>query len=203
MQTDLSGSHLPGNVPHPTMSGKLYYLVIDFEATCWEEEERRGDQEMIEWGALVCDVKTGEIRDEFRTFVRPTRYPELSGYCTALTGISQRDVDTAPTFPWALGMAVDWMGDPSNYIFCSWGEFDRYLLRASCRYHRVPYPFDEEYIDLKPIFQENHSGRPVDMRRALDMIGVEHTGRLHRALDDARNVAAILKVMIADRMLLR
>lgn len=185
------------------MSGKLYYLVIDFEATCWEEEERRGDQEMIEWGAVACDLVTGQVRDEFRTFVRPSRYPELSPYCMALTGITQREVDTAPTFPWALEMALSWLGDPSEYIFCSWGEFDRYLLRASCRYHRVPYPFDDEYIDLKPIFQESHAGRSVDMRRALDMIGAPHTGTLHRALDDARNVAAILQVMLADRMLKR
>ncbi len=180
------------------MSGKPYNVVIDFEATCWEEEERRGDQEAIEWGCVRCDASTGAIIDEFRTFVRPTRNPVLSSYCTALTGITQNDVERAPTFPWTLDMMLDWLGDPSEVTFCSWGEFDRYLLRASCRFHRVPYPFDDEYVDIKPIFQEKIAGRSVDMRRALDMIGLEHTGILHRALDDARNVAAILREMIVE-----
>lgn len=134
---------------------------------------------------------TGELLDEFSTLVRPTRYPILSEYCTALTGISQTDADTAPTFPYALGMLVDWLGDPSRYTFCAWGEFDRFIFRAACRFHRVPFPFDDDYIDIKPHFIENVSGRSVDLRKALDMLGLEHEGRLHKAVDDARNTARI------------
>lgn len=177
------------------MSGKPYFAVIDFEATCWEEEERRADQEIIECGCVTMDG-SGRLLDEFTTFVRPTRYPVLSEYCSALTGISQSDVDTAPTFPYALGMFVDWLGDPALYTFCSWGEFDRFLLRATCRFHRVPFPFDDEYIDIKPHFIDTVSGRSVDLQRALDMLGLKHEGRLHRALDDARSTARIMAELI-------
>ena len=180
-----------------TMSGKPYFAVIDFDATGWEEENR-ADQEVIEVGCVTVDRATTEILDEFRTFIRPVRYPELSEFCIGLTGITQRDVDTAPTFPYALGMLVDWLGDPLACTFCSWGEFDRYILRSACRYHRVPYPFDDEYIDLKPLFVEQFSGRPVPMQKALDILGIPHTGRLHRALDDARHIALILQNMLAE-----
>lgn len=180
------------------MSGKPYFAVIDFEATCWEEENR-ADQEIIEVGCVIVDSRSREILGEFSSFVRPIRYPQLSGFCVGLTGITQEDVDTAPTFPYALGMMVDWLNDPLEYTFCSWGEFDRYILRASCRYHRVPYPFDDEYVDIKPRFAESISGRNVPMQRALDMMGITHTGRLHRALDDARNIALILQGMLAGR----
>ena len=178
------------------MSGKPYFAVIDFEATCWEEESR-GDMEMIELGCVVVERESTEIINKFSSFVRPVRYPQLSEYCVALTGITQHDVDTAPTFPYALGMMVDQLGDPLRYLFCSWGEFDRYLLRSACRYHRVPYPFDDEYLDLKPLFVEQVSGRNVPMQRALDMLGIPHQGQLHRALDDAQNIALILKEMLA------
>ena len=178
------------------MSGKPYFAVIDFEATCWDDEERRADQEIIEFGCVTMDSKSGRLLEEFATFVRPTRYPMLSEYCSSLTGISQLDVDTAPTFPYALGMMVDWLGDPFNYTFCSWGDFDRFVLRAACRFHRVPFPFDDDYIDIKPIFIETVSGRSVDLQRALDMLGLKHEGRLHRAVDDARSTARIFGELI-------
>ena len=172
------------------MSGKPYFAVIDFEATCWEEE-RPADQEVIECGCVTMERETRRLTGEFSTYVRPVRYPDLSDYCSALTGITQTDVDTAPTFPYALGMMVDWLGDPLQYTFCAWGDFDRYILRAACRFHRVPFPFDDEYIDIKPVFIENVAGRSVPLQRALDMLGLEPEGRLHRAVDDARNTARI------------
>ena len=172
------------------MSGKPYFAVIDFEATCWEDE-RRADQEVIECGCVTMERESGKLIGEFSTFIRPVRYPTLSDYCSALTGISQRDVDTAPTFPYALGMLVDWLEDPLQYSFCAWGEFDRFILRAACRFHRVPFPFDDEFVDIKPVFIENVAGRSVPLQRALDMLGLEHEGRLHRAVDDARNTARI------------
>ncbi len=179
------------------MSAKPFYAVIDFEATCWDEE-RRSDQEIIEWGCVRCDAITGKPGETFASFVRPSRYPELSQYCTLLTGITQSQVSNAPTFPWSLEMAIDFLGDPHDYLFCSWGEFDRYILRAACRFHRVPYPFDDHYLDLKPLFQDRVAGRSVDMRRALDMFGIAHHGKLHRAGDDAFNVALLLEGMIAE-----
>lgn len=191
---------IDGNVTRFTMSGKPYFLVIDFEATCWEGEsqaDQRADQEMIEIGCVVVDKDSTDILNKFSSFVRPVRYPLLSDYCSALTGITQTDVDTAPTFPYALGMMVDQLGNPLDYLFCSWGEFDRYLLRSACRYHRVPYPFDDGHLDLKPLFSEQVSGRNVPMQRALDMLGIPYKGQLHRALDDAQHIALILKEMLA------
>ncbi len=140
------------------------------------------------------------ILDEFFSFVRPVRYPVLSTYCKQLTGISQKDVDTAPTFPNVLANFVEWLGDPSQYSFCSWGEFDQFLLMQSCRFHRVSYPFDSEYIDIRPEFSEVVSGRNVSMPRALEMLGLTHEGRLHRGIDDARNIARIWQVVLRGVM---
>lgn len=175
---------------------KKYYIVIDFEATCWLDEDRRGDAEVIEFGCVRVAMDTGDIIDEFASFVRPTRYPILSDHCTRLTGITQQDVREAPTFREVYVKFVEWLGQPELCTFCSWGAFDQYLLRQACRFHRLPYPFDDEYINIKPAFSDAVSGRGVNMERALEMLEIPFEGRLHRGIDDARNIAKIWQSLL-------
>ena len=179
---------------------KRYYIVVDFEATCWPEEHRRGDGEIIEIGSVRMEYGSGRIIDEFNTFVRPTRYPTLSSYCIKLTSITQADVDAAPAFPEALASFVAWMGETSACTFCSWGAFDRFLLHQACRFHRQPFPFDEEYINIKPAFSDVFSGRGVSMERALEIMEIPQTGRAHRGIDDARNVAKLWRAILREKM---
>ncbi|MBS1913242.1 MAG: exonuclease domain-containing protein [Bacteroidetes bacterium] len=170
---------------------KQYYIVLDFEATCWPEANRRSDEEIIEFGCIRMEYSTRRILDEFQTFVRPTRYPRLSQYCTRLTSITQQDVDTAPAFPEALANFVAWLREPAQCTLCSWGAFDRYLLRQACAFHRLPYPFDDEYINIKPAFSDAFVGRGVNMERALEIAELPAPLNRHRAIDDARNAAAL------------
>jgi inhibitor of KinA sporulation pathway (predicted exonuclease) len=175
---------------------KRYYIVIDFEATCWGNDSRRGDEEIIEFGAVKMSQRTGKIFGEFSSFVRPERYPNLSDYCIKLTGITQKDVDTAPTFPYVLTAFVEWMGDADRCTFCSWGALDHYLLRKTCRFYNVPYPFDDDYLNIKPAFSEAVSGRGVSMERAMEMMELEFEGRQHRGIDDARNIARLWQAVL-------
>jgi 3'-5' exoribonuclease 1 len=52
--------------------------------------------------AKRCTPRWSQI-ETFHTFVRPRFNPQLSAFCTELTGITQKEVDAAPTFPeaWA------------------------------------------------------------------------------------------------------
>ncbi len=180
----------------PEKPRKRFYAVIDFEATCWQGEERRGDAEIIQIGCVKVGMTTRRIIDEFSSYVRPIRYPRLSDYCTRLTGITQHDVDIAPTFVEMLAEFVAWMGRPEEFTFCSWGAYDSFLLRQACRFHRVDYPFDDEYLNIKPIFSEIVSGRGVSLERALEMLGMSFEGRLHSGIDDARNVARVWQTIL-------
>lgn len=176
---------------------------MDFEATCWQDEGRRGDSEIIEIGSVRMQQGNGVIIDEFSTFVRPTRYPVLSEYCTRLTSITQGDVAAAPAFPEALAMFTEWMGDPAQCTLCSWGAYDLFLLRQACKFHRLPYPFDNEYINIKPAFSDVFSGRGVSMPRALEMMDLPDTGRSHRGIDDARSVARLWQVILREQRMAR
>jgi inhibitor of KinA sporulation pathway (predicted exonuclease) len=177
---------------------KRYYIVVDFEATCWPDDNRRADVEIIEFGCVKMSQQTARVISEFSTFVRPTRYPKLSQYCTDLTSITQETVDAAPTFPEALANFIDWMGDPRTCTLCSWGAYDKFLLRQACSFNRVPYPFDDEYINIKPAFSEIFSGRGVSMERAMEMLDIKQEGRRHSGIDDARNAAKLWKEVLKN-----
>jgi ERI1 exoribonuclease 2 len=70
---------------------KLEFLaVLDFEATCWEENN---DHDIIEFPTVIVDIEKKEVIDEFRVFVMPKRKPILSDFCKKLTGITQDQVD--------------------------------------------------------------------------------------------------------------
>ncbi|GAA5843800.1 hypothetical protein JCM9279_000150 [Rhodotorula babjevae] len=97
------------------------FLVFDVEATCEHIPEPWGKlafsypNEIIEWPVVLLQwrrksrtassnspgdddewelVKTAE----YHSFVKPVWAPKLSAFCTELTGITQADVDQAPTF---------------------------------------------------------------------------------------------------------
>ncbi|PSR88914.1 hypothetical protein PHLCEN_2v5063 [Hermanssonia centrifuga] len=83
------------------------FLVLDVEATCQPGTDFDYANEIIEWPVCLLrwkhKDKNGnasrlEIVDEFRSFVKPVWRPQLSSFCTALTGITQDNVDSAPLF---------------------------------------------------------------------------------------------------------
>ena len=43
----------------------------------------------VEFPAVLLDLQTGEIVDEFQQYVLPRDNPKLSDFCKTLTGISQ------------------------------------------------------------------------------------------------------------------
>lgn len=99
-----------------------YYLIIDFEATCCDHGTvPKQEMEIIEFGAVMLQRSTMQIVDEFQSFIRPVRNPQLTPFCTELTTITQQDVDAAPDFSSVITALKQWLKPYSNYIFCSWG----------------------------------------------------------------------------------
>ncbi|KAG8933939.1 hypothetical protein FRC02_010874 [Tulasnella sp. 418] len=106
-------SHAFAN-PEPSSTSKQPYdafLVLDVEATCMQGSGFDYPNEIIEWPVVLMrwsdKDETGRasqlvIVDEFRSYVRPTWRPQLSEFCTSLTGITQDDINNAPTFPEVL-----------------------------------------------------------------------------------------------------
>lgn len=85
-----------------------YLLVMDVEATC-DEQLQVYPHEVIELPVILLDLEARKTLAYFHHYVRPTKQPKLSPFCTELTGITQETVDAADTFPEVLGKLTVWL----------------------------------------------------------------------------------------------
>lgn len=174
----------------------MRYIVVDLEASCWDEPRPKDDMEIIEIGAVRLD---GELRvvDEFDSFVRPVAEPKLSSFCTALTSIIQADVDASDPFPVVFPRFLAWIGT-EPYRLASWGFFDVRQFRLDCRRHGLAFPehFETDHLNLKEEFAKWKGVRRCGMAKALDHLGLPLEGTHHRGIDDARNIVRIAQIML-------
>ena len=75
-----------------------YLLVLDFEATCGESGFPRHQMEVIEFPTLVYDLQEKKEVGRFHEYVKPVIRPQLTGFCTSLTGITQVSLFRASRF---------------------------------------------------------------------------------------------------------
>lgn len=178
---------------------EVYYLIIDFEATCCNDGSfPRDEMEIIEFAAVLMNSRTLEIESDFQTFIKPTRNPSLTAFCKELTTIRQEDVETAPTFPQVISEVHQWLSRYDSYRFCSWGGYDKIQLQQDCAHHKVAFPFGDAHTNLKKAFAKQMGLRkPVGIGGALKQLGLTFEGTAHRGIDDARNIARIVKKVCA------
>jgi len=137
---------------------------------------------------------TWKIDFEFQQFIQPVINPQLTAFCTELTSISQKYVELAPKFTQVMSHLQKWLESFPNYVFCSWGEYDKKQFIQDCAFHNFPYPFSSEHINIKEEFSEYLGvSKKFGMAQALNELGIELKGTHHRGIDDARNIAAIYR----------
>lgn len=171
------------------------WLVVDLEATCDEGHRiARHETEVIEIGAVLVDGATLTPVDEFQTFVRPVRHPQLTPFCTRLTSITQAQVATAPGFAEAIARLRRFLVGRERARFCSWGAYDQRQLQQDAAWHRVALPFHGPHTNLKELFSRAlGEPRRFGMHEALARVGLDLRGTHHRGIDDARNIARLLR----------
>ena len=147
--------------------------------------------ETIAIGAVALASETGPAEDEFAALVRPINEPRLSAFCMGLTGIRQREIDAADDFAQVFPRFLRWIGR-RPYRLCSWSQFDLLQFRADCARHGLPTPREfARHIDLERAFASLKGARPSGVKAAMKACGLKPSGRAHRALDDARNIARL------------
>ena len=171
----------------------MKFIIYDLEATCWRGRPPKGVQEIIEIGA--CKVNQyGELVSSFSSFVRPSVNTVLSGFCKHLTSISQYNVDRAEYFPSVIEQFKEWIDiyDDEDYLFCSWGSYDKQFLLNDCALHKLDNLWLTNFMDMK---EEYHKIKNASLKRGLKAVvkheGFEFTGVHHRAISDAENLAKV------------
>lgn len=168
----------------------MKYIILDLEATCWEQKGHGNKNEIIEIGALRIN-DSGQIESEFSEFVKPTLNPTLSDFCKNLTSIKQDDVDYSDKFDKVIERFKAWIGD-EDYILCSWGFYDKTQFESDCNLHKLDTKWLKNHISLK----HQYTGikklkRHIGMSGALASENLTLEGTHHRGIDDARNIAKI------------
>jgi 3'-5' exoribonuclease 1 len=169
----------------------MRYIIVDLEATCWENSREFDRMETIEIGAVEMPTAEGKAVREFAKFVRPVAERKLSDFCTKLTSIRQEDVDRADIFWTVFGEFMDWIGD-EPFVWGSWGEYDLNQLRRDCQRHgfKLP-PSMKNHINIKKAFSRVLGVDRCGMAEALKVTGLTLEGTHHRGIDDARNIARL------------
>ena len=166
-------------------------IVVDLESTCDTGGRMAAhEMELIEIGAVKVRLEDGEILSTFRSFVRPQNQPMLSDFCKQLTGIRQREIDSAEPFTDVLKEFQTWLNHPF-WTWASWGGFDRTLLQRELA--RVGEdPIFAEHLNLKAIAKDVWDLKKTGMKEVLKLRGLTTIGTHHRALDDARSIAQLV-----------
>ena len=71
-------------------------IVVDLEATCYDQKEKPPpgwQPEIIEFPAVLVDLKSGKIIEEFHHFVQPTQTTEISQFCRKFLHLGDRNFE--------------------------------------------------------------------------------------------------------------
>nr|CAD7596608.1 unnamed protein product [Timema genevievae] len=197
-----------------------YLIVIDFESTCWEGEQGGWKQpEIIEFPAVLLNVHTGQLEQEFQQYVCPIENQKLSEFCKSLTGITQQQVDDGVPLSTCLLLFSRWINtikQNTNMIFhgnstqksenerlctfVTWSDWDlATCLHNECRRKQISkLDILNQWVDLRATYKQLYNRRPQGLRGALSELGINFEGREHSGLCDARNTAHLAWRMVQD-----
>ncbi|SFC69357.1 3'-5' exonuclease [Butyrivibrio sp. YAB3001] len=175
----------------------MYYAVIDLEMCKVPKGYKRFGykwcQETIQIGAVLLD-EDYEIVDEFCTYVRP-EFGHIDFYIESLTGISQADVMTAPSFEEALEEFLEWL--PYEDVRCvSWSDSDpkqivHEVIAKEIEDERIEIII-ANWVDCQKTFGHKMGKENLyKLEEALIASDIIPEGRAHDGLADARNTAML------------
>ena len=140
------------------------FIVLDLEATCWKEKPHDPRMEIIEKGAVKVDLAKSLIISEFDMLVRPVLNPELSAFCTELTGIETTDVRHAEYFVQVYPKFVKFCGSRRDNILAAWGDYDKRQLQQDLALHELEWLLPDRYLNVSHLYREIKGGKKRGLR---------------------------------------
>ncbi len=176
-----------------------HWLIIDLEATTDDGGWPVTEMEVIEIGASLVN-RDGRELDHFQRFVRPLRRPLLTPFCRKLTHITQANIDTAAPITEVWPLFERWLSQhhPRLEGWASWGDYDRAQLELEWQRHGLASALAQTpHVNLKQRFAKaRRLDKPLGLNGALQLAGMQFHGQQHRALEDARNTARLLPLIL-------
>lgn len=170
-------------------------IVVDLEATCWEDDNdyQKQRSEIIEIGVCKLDITTGKIVQNQGILVKPVR-SEISEFCTKLTSITPKMIEQHGVSLNAACEILEKQFNSKQLTWASYGGYDKTMLKEQCMKFGIRYPMSGHHVNVKVLFSDVYGlNKGVGMARALRMLNLPLDGTHHRGVDDSRNIANILR----------
>ncbi|MDD0998001.1 exonuclease domain-containing protein [Pseudomonas sp. TNT2022 ID1044] len=183
-----------------------YLYCVDLEATCDEVGESESPRplavvpeqmETIEIGLVVIDLETLEVVDDFQRFVRPLINPVLTDFCKQLTSIQQADVDSAHTYAEVGQEFGAFIARYPDAAWASWGDYDARQVERDAGLATCPSLLAGlQHFNVRKWHKGLYDDQPKNLKQTVESLGLVWHGTYHRGIDDARNVASIIKEIL-------
>lgn len=188
---------------------KYFLCVLDFEATCWDNNSKPKQQmEIIEFPSILYEIdeekNTQTFISKFAKYVKPCINPTLTAFCTDLTGITQSTVNSAETFKDVYTQHIKWLKThvpfDSIFLFATCGHWDLATqLPRDIKHHKLKlHSYYTSYINVKDEFEIFYQKKAKGMTGMLDALGLKLEGRHHSGIDDTHNIAKIMLYLIEN-----
>ncbi|MCX8531808.1 3'-5' exonuclease [Chryseobacterium luquanense] len=173
-------------------------LIVDLEATCWENDRIPIGQkvDIIEIGICELNRTTKAISKKQSIYVIPER-SKINKFCTDLTGITPKLIEEKGIH---FEEACEKIRDDYDSTLLTWagfGNFDKEQIMEQCDYLGIENPFSENYINIMHQFKAyNGLYKMMGLKRALKAMNMDFDGNHHSGADDAYNAAKILREIL-------
>lgn len=168
-------------------------LALDLELN----QDPKGPK-IIEIGACVGNIQTGEVIETYSAFVNPQE--TLQEFIIQLTSITQAQVDQAGSLEQAYsGMVALASRHQCLSMPLVWGIGDGQAIRQELP-KNCEWSFGRRELDVKAVFQAYQMAKAekiqAGLAKALTRLGLQFKGRKHRAIDDAVNTFLIYHALL-------
>ena len=150
--------------------------------------------EIIQIGFFVLDEKLNTLhKDEF--FIKPVCYKCMNKYVSALTGITQADIDNGLPFDTAVRRMAKHFD--SETVIMTWGDDDIPILNDNLRFNGIKDIVLPKHYNLQRIFsmQTGSEARQTGLKTAMEALGINSEFQAHDALNDA-----YMTVLVAGKL---
>lgn len=166
-------------------------IVVDLETTCSKGQFESFQNEIIEIGMCVVDMKKMIVEKNVSLYVKPQR-SEVTDFCTQLTGITPEDVKDGLPLAEAADLLIKEF-QSNEYMWASWGDFDRLIVNREAKHYKARFPFNRQHLNLKAMFGVIYgTDELLSLDAAAKFSNQPFQGEHHRGVDDARTAATLL-----------
>jgi len=166
-------------------------------------EMNQPSQRIVQIGAVVGNVRTGEVLSQFDSKVNPGE--PLSVRISELTGISPQEIESAPNLAVAGESLAAWLAPRDSIRLLNpltWGGGDTEILRKQLELTDESWMFGRRWIDVKTLYVASRmaQGKEISggLAKSMTKVGLTFRGRKHNALDDALNTFRMFRALLAE-----